>query len=242
MNRFFVSSKNIKSQELIIDDSEQQHHIQHVLHLKIGQDIEACDEKGIEYIAKLQQCKADVLIFKIIRINVSQDVNRVSITVACALAKNSKLDDIVDQLTQLGVSRIIPLETARVIVRLDEAKKAARLARWKKIALSAAKQSHRSSVTVVDPITKFEDLFKSKDNFDLKLIPTLEGKRRKLKEIINTQRNILVLIGPEGDFTSEEVAMAVAAGCVPVSLGLSVLRVATAAIAVASFIRLYENS
>ena len=60
--------------------------------------------------------------------------------------------------------------------------------------------------------------------------------------MINAQRSILVLIGPEGDFTRNEINFAVSAGCIPVSLGSTVLRVDTAAIAVASFIRLYENN
>jgi len=242
MNRFFISAKNISDRQLVIDDLKQLHHIKHVLHIDVGEDIEACDENGIEYIAKLQQSKANVLIFKIMQIKEAQGSFLAKITIACAIPKNVKMDDIVDKLTQLGVNRIIPLVTQRVIVRLDKTKQIERVKRWEKIALSAAKQSHRSVVTMIDPITKLEDLFRQQNNFDLKLIPTLAGNRKKLKEIIDKQRNILILIGPEGDFASEEIAQATEAGCVPVSLGATVLRVDTAAIAVASFIRLYENN
>lgn len=241
MNRFFVVSENIKDGQLIIVDRAQLHHIKNVLHLKIGEDIEACDENEIEYIAKLQQIKEDTLIFKIMQIKKPDVSNLVTLTIACAIPKNVKMDDIVDKLTQLGVNRIIPLETQRVIVKLSKEKKIARLKRWEKIALSAAKQSHRSTVAAVDPVTKLTDLFKKDDNFDLKLIPTLEGERKKLKEIIGRERNILVLIGPEGDFSKDEIILAISAGCIPVSLGRTVLRVDTAAIAIASFIRFYEN-
>lgn len=78
-------------------------------------------------------------------------------------------------------------------------------------------------------------------SFDLKLIPTLTGERKPCKEILKESKakNILVIIGPEGDFTSEELDSAKKAGCIPVSLGDLVLRVETAAVAVASFIHLY---
>ena len=154
------------------------------------------------------------------------------------------MDDIVDKLTQLGVECIIPLETERVIVRLDKQKKIERCERWKKIALSAAKQSQRSSLVVMKPISTLKDVFSAANEFDLKLIPTLEGSRKNLKEILNQEckkiKKIMVLIGPEGDFTLPEIDLAKKAGFLPVSLGTRVLRVDTAAIAVVSFIKLNE--
>ena len=77
----------------------------------------------------------------------------------------------------------------------------------------------------------------------MKLIPTLAGERKLLKEVLdkNKPKKILVLIGPEGDFTPEEVKLALKAGCIPVTLGDLVLRVETAAVAVAGFIRLYYD-
>ena len=170
----------------------------------------------------------------------------IKITVACAIPKNVKMDDIVDKLTQLGVECIIPLETERVIVRLNKQKKLERLQRWEKISISALKQSQRSKFVNIHPVVAFKDLVLAAKDFNLKLIPTLEGERRTLKEIFNnpTQKidNVLVLIGPEGDFTPEEVALARESGFLPISLGKGVLRVDTAAIAVVSFIKLNETN
>ncbi|MBU1727106.1 MAG: RNA methyltransferase, partial [Candidatus Omnitrophica bacterium] len=167
---------------------------------------------------------------------------KIRLTIACALPKKAKFDDIVDKLTQLGVDGIIPLNTKRVIVKIDKKKEVVRLERWRKIAMSAAKQSQRASVPVVGHLKSIEEVLKEGD-YDLKLIPHLSGKRRSLKEAIEkaSPKNILILIGPEGDFTDEEVALAVKYGCVPVSLGELVLRVDTAAIAVASFVRLLKQ-
>ncbi len=84
-----------------------------------------------------------------------------------------------------------------------------------------------------------EVLAQSKD-YQLKLVPTLTGKRKTIKEVLIDSKSarILILIGPEGDFTPQEIKETLKAGFTPVSLGESVLRVDTAAIAVASYIKL----
>lgn len=97
---------------------------------------------------------------------------------------------------------------------------------------------------VIESVKNLVEVLSSKDEYDLKLIATLSGQRRILKELIakSKPKNILILIGPEGDFTGREVRLARKAGCIPVSLGKLVLRVETAAVAIVSFIRLYEDS
>jgi 16S rRNA (uracil1498-N3)-methyltransferase len=149
------------------------------------------------------------------------------------------MDDIIDYLTQLGVERIIPMWTERVVVKLDDDKTEARLKRWQKIAQSAAQQCQRSSIPIIESATNFGGAISDSQNFDLKLIPNLSGERRLIKDVLAqfTPKSIIVLIGPEGDFTPEEVTLALSNGFIPVSLGDTVLRVATAAIAVASYIK-----
>ncbi|PIP18804.1 MAG: 16S rRNA methyltransferase [Candidatus Omnitrophica bacterium CG23_combo_of_CG06-09_8_20_14_all_41_10] len=170
---------------------------------------------------------------------------KLRLTIACAIPKKSKFDDIVDKLTQLGVYRIIPLKTERVVVKLDKRKEELRSKRWNRIALSASQQSQRNNIPVVEPVQKFKDVLVRSKDFDLKLIPTLAGQRKSLPEVILSllpMAKILVLIGPEGDFSDGEIKLALENGFIPVTLGDLVLRVDTAAIAVVSFIRLYGDS
>ncbi len=96
---------------------------------------------------------------------------------------------------------------------------------------------------VVEPVRDIKEVLSASQEFDLKLIPTLSGERRALRDIFtkSSAKNILFLIGPEGDFSGEEIELAKKAGFIPVSLGDSVLRVETAALCVASFIRIHEN-
>jgi 16S rRNA (uracil1498-N3)-methyltransferase len=149
------------------------------------------------------------------------------------------MDDIIDQLTQLGVTRIIPMTTERVVVKLDDARKAARLKRWRTIAQNAALQSQRNTLVLIEPVTGISNVISQSHDFDLKLIPNLEGKRKLIKDVLPVAgpKTIIALIGPEGDFTPGEVALALGAGFIAVSLGDTVLRVATAAVAVAAYIK-----
>lgn len=163
-----------------------------------------------------------------------------ALTIACAIPKGSHMDDIIDCLTQLGVERIIPMRTERVVVKLNDARLAARLQRWNKIARSAARQCQRSSIPVISPVADIVEVISNSREFDLKLIPHLSGERRLIKDVLSqgSYKNIIVLIGPEGDFTPAEVELALHNGFTPVSLGHTVLRVATAAIAAAAYIKL----
>ena len=245
MNRFFIPLQNIIGDKATISDKDEVHHIRDVLRLKAGEAIIIFDEQGNEYRARIKSLSYKEVGVKVeVKVKVKPD-KRIKITVACAIPKKSKMDDIIDKLTQLGVDKIIPLLTERVIVKLDKRKEALRLTRWRKIALNSAKQSQRKQLPVIDSIRNIQEvLAKDAEDFDLKLIPTLAGKRKRLKEIMVKSRpkNILILISPEGDFTPREVELAKSSGCIPVSLGDLVLRVETAAVVAASFLKIiYEN-
>jgi len=244
MNRFIVDKVEAKDKVIILNDPAQLHHLRDVLRIKPLEKVGIFDNSGNEYICVLLEAGAGAARLEIKERKAASDPG-VSLTIACAIPKKVKMGDIVDKLTQLGVECIIPLETERVIVRLDKQKKIERLQRWEKIALSAAKQSQRSRLAQIKPISVLKDVLSSGDEFDLKLIPTLEGRRKTLKEVFSQEckkiRKVIVLIGPEGDFSRAEVALAKKSGFLPVSLGRQVLRVDTAAIAAASFIKLNET-
>ena len=259
MQRFFCPSANISGGKIVIDDRDRVHHLKNVLRLKIHDKVVIFDDRGNEYKAKIEKISWQNAAMIIQEKYQTHAQKKVKITVACALTKGSKMDDIIDKLTQLGAERIIPLLTERVIVKLDRHKALLRKARWEKIAQTASQQSHRNDIPLIEAPKDIREVLAEAKNFDLKLIPTLSGNRKSLRGIFTPHlvksrslergagftgvhpKNILVLIGPEGDFTAAEVDLAKKSGCIPVSLGDLVLRVETAAIAVASFMRLYEN-
>ena len=238
MHRFYVS-REIDGDNVSISDAKQLHHLKDVLRLKVNDEVIVVDTGGNEYtciIVNLNEREAALTV----KARKHAGAKKIKSTVACAIPKKADMDEIIDKLTQLGVDSIIPMTTERVIVRLDDSKKEARLSRWRRIAQSAAQQSQRNSIPLVEPITTFKSVISRAQDFDLKLIPTLSGERKLIKEVITQYKpsNILILIGPEGDFTPQEIELARSAGFIPVSLGDSVLRVSTAAIAVMSYIKL----
>lgn len=244
MHRFYIPSSNISSEQAEINDPSQANHIKNALRLKVGSKIILFDDKKYEYTAIIQEILDRKVIFNLKNKNRVMTDNKINITVACALPKKSKFDDMVDKLTQLGVNRIIPMITERVIVKLDSSKIDLRQRRWQKIALSAAQQSKRADLVLIDRLKDIQEVLLESKNFDLKLIPNLGEDKNTLKDIFSAHsyKNIIFLIGPEGDFTSQEISLAKKAGFIPVTLGSNVLRVETAAIAVTSFIKLYADS
>ncbi len=236
MHRLYI--ERVNSDSVIISDTEQLHYLRDVLRLKIGDDIMVFDNAGNSYRSKITSWDKKQLTLAVNPVTPRRP-SRVNLTIACAIPKGSRMDEVIDQLTQIGVRKIIPMITDRVVVKLDDAKKSARLERWEKIAKSAVAQSQRSDIPVIAPITQIEDVILNSQAHDLKLIPHLTGNRQLIRQVVSGtgQANILALIGPEGDFAEEEVELALNNGFVPVSLGSTVLRVATAAVAVASYLK-----
>jgi 16S rRNA (uracil1498-N3)-methyltransferase len=236
MHRLYFNGE-ITTDSVTITDAAQLHYMRHVLRLKPGDELTLFDARGSECHCHIQTiASAEALLA--LESECQPGVPGIRLAIACAIPKTG-MDEVINSLTQLGVDIIIPMQTERVIVRLEEARQAGRLGRWQKIAQSAAQQSQRSNLPEIYPVTPFEKVVKSAQNYGLKLIPTLDGDRKPLRELIrDTPGGILALIGPEGDFTPAEVRLAREAGFAPVSLGSCVLRVATAAVAVASYIRL----
>lgn len=240
MIRLYISYKDIHNGKMCIRDSNQAHYLKDVLRVKPGEKIMLFDEKGDEYAAEIKDLLPESIALSLKPALARSRPGNLKFTIACAIAKKSKMDDIVDKLTQLGAERIIPLQTERVVVKLDRDKKILKVKRWRKIAESASLQSQRNTVPVIEEFQDIKAVLANSSAYDLKLIPTLEGKRRHLKDILSRfkPRNALIFIGPEGDFTGEEIKLAQRYGCIRVTLGDLVLRVETAAVAVASFIRL----
>jgi 16S rRNA (uracil1498-N3)-methyltransferase len=238
MHRFYLSAA-VTGRISIITDSAQVHHMRDVLRLKKGNRVAVFDDQGNEYDGRIMNIDKTQVEITVQKRKSTDSGQKLTLAIACSLPKKGKMDDIVDKLTQLGVDVIIPLDTQRGVVKLaytDET----RYARWRRIAVNAAEQSRRPRLPVISPVMSFADVLAAAPDYDLKLIPTLTGASRPLREVITGVKPaaVLVLIGPEGDFSPAEVEQALEAGFVPVSLGDTVLRVETAALAVTSFLKL----
>jgi len=243
MNRFIVEKGNIGAEHIDIADAQDVRHLTRVLRVRPGEDVFISDGEGAGYVATLEQATAGRarLVLKE-RLPVRRREERaVRLTVACAVPKASRFEEVIDKGTQLGVDAFVPLLTERGI--LDEAACLKKVPRWERVRLAAARQSGVLFIPTLAAPTAFEKFLPQLKEYDLRLLPHLSEQARRLTDAFEgfERGRVVVLIGPEGDFSPNEVRLAIDAGCAGISLGCSVLRVDTAAIAVASYVRLrYE--
>jgi 16S rRNA (uracil1498-N3)-methyltransferase len=152
------------------------------------------------------------------------------------------MDYIVQKVVELGVSRIIPLETTHCVVKYDTAKQRTRRERWQKIAHEAAKQCGRAVIPTVSPVQPLAELLANVPE-QMVVIMLYEGDaRRSLKSILqhHPSVNYLLIVGPEGGFSSLEVSECKQHGAQIVTLGPRILRTETAGLAAVSAV-MYEH-
>lgn len=244
MARIYCPKESIRGESINICDRQKLHYLGDVLRLRPGDDIIVFDGQEHEYHCQIQELskrESSLLIKKKVKIEPHAGFN---LAVACALPRQkNRFDDLIDKLSQLGVDKIIPMITERVVVRWDYNQKQRHLNRWRKIAEQACAQSGRKILPAIEPIKEINQILSYAATYELKLIPTLLEIKRNLKGIAcgPLPKSILVLIGPEGDFTKQELAKAESSGFIPITLGDLVLRVETAAIAVAAFFMVWES-
>ncbi|MFL6543134.1 MAG: RsmE family RNA methyltransferase, partial [Chthoniobacterales bacterium] len=159
---------------------------------------------------------------------------RCRITLGQAIPKGKNMDLIVQKAVEIGAAEIVPIISDRTIVRLDGGETAQKQSKWQTIAIEAAKQCGQNWLPEVQPPRTLPQFFATKSRFDLQLIGSLQSDALHLKQILADQpsrpASVLMLIGPEGDFTPAELNLARSHGSRPMTLGPIILRVETAAI------------
>jgi 16S rRNA (uracil1498-N3)-methyltransferase len=146
------------------------------------------------------------------------------------------MDTLVRMCAELGVARIVPLMTRRSVVKLSAEDSAHKLDRLRKICVSASEQSGRSIVTAIAPPATLEELLASRDPSELGVLLSADASAPTLPHLLRDFAGgpLLILVGPEGDFTPEEKELALSRGLRAARLTESILRVETAAIAAAA--------
>jgi len=204
-----------------------------VLKMKKGEEFLGFDGSGKEYILKVNEIGKDFLRGEIINSKEVFDTEcKVEIILCQSLPKFKKMDIIVNWATQLGVKKIVPVISERVITRFEKEKGKKKVERWRRVAIEASKVSGRVFIPEIYPVTKFEDALKMKSDFS---IIFWEGEKRPLKDILNyipkkSPLTIKIFIGPEGGYSEKEVEMAKNNGFFSASLGRRILKVETASI------------
>lgn len=242
MYQFFVepSQININDKSVIITGGDV-NHIRNVLRMKPGEEISVSNGvDGKEYRCGIVSLEADRVLCEL------RSVKEDGVELSCkvylfqGLPKADKMEWIVQKAVELGVYEIIPVAAKRCVVKLDEKKAGAKIARWQGIAEAAAKQSKRQIIPRVTEVLNFSQAVKKASDMDVRLIPyeMAEGmeKTRQIIDGLKQGQSIAVFIGPEGGFEEAEIREAQTAGIEPMTLGKRILRTETASMTVLSWI------
>ena len=231
MRRFYAPKDNFGKEKISLS-LEETRHLRDVLRLREGERVQVFDGAGKEFLCEIEEISKKETSLQILEeIAPAATESDLDLTLAVALLKGEKFELVVQKAVELGVSKLVPLNTKRADVKFKETDK--KTERWQKIALEACKQSGRARLMQIEAPVDFE-----------KYIKTAEGTRLLFAErgggafsSIAAGVKITALVGSEGGWEDSEIEMAAAKGFQIITLRGRILRAETAAIAIAAILQ-----
>ena len=238
MHRFYISPENWNRSALTLTGSEA-HHGRDVLRVRRGEKVILFNGQGREITAEIVDLGSEEIRLRKLD-EAETPALQCRIVLGQAIPKGKNMELIVQKAVEIGAAEIAPIISDRTIVQIDSESAAQKQSKWQQIVIEAAKQSGQNWVPRVHAPMKLAELFSAAavESFDLRLIGSLQPGAQHLKKVLadyssehqHRPRSVLMLVGPEGDFTPAELALARRDGCQPITLGPIILRVETAAI------------
>src|SRR5215472_16388222 len=212
MHRFYVTPENWDSRAHTLTGSEA-HHARNVLRMQAGDKLVLFNGKGRELTAEIATIADDEI--RLRKLHEAETAPlRCRIVLGQAIPKKKNMDLIVQKAVEIGAAEIAPIISDRTVVQLDSETAAQKQSKWQQIAVEAAKQCGQNWLPRLHAPKKLAEFFSASDQpFDLRLIGSLQPDAQHLKTILETYskeqgnrpRSVLMLVGPEGDFTPAEL-------------------------------------
>lgn len=243
--RFYLPPEQCRGTELVLGGGEA-HHALHVLRVQRGDKVTVLDGAGRDLDCEVKAPGRDRLELKVLS---KRDISRppCRVTLLQALPKGKIIEAIIQKATELGVSRVVPLLSERVVTHLEPEERLRKQEKWQEVAVEAIKQCGFAWLPRIEtPLTPSEFLARQ-ETFELALVGSLQPGARHPRVFFNEFQfehgrkplSVAIWVGPEGDFTLAELHAIQNAGARPITLGALVLRSETAAIYSLSVIK-YE--
>lgn len=231
MRRFYAPIENFAGESVTLD-ADETHHLRDVLRLAAGDEMSVFDGLGREFRCEISEIKKKSSLLKIItETKPASPESAFEITIAATVLNGEKYDLIVQKAVELGVVKLVPLQTVRGDVKTKDA--ARRLERWRRIALEATKQTGRANLMqIAEPIT-FDSLIANSTD-DIVMLSERDGDNFST---VKAGKKITAIYGPKGGWDDGELELARSGGVAIVTLGGRILRAETAAIAITAILQ-----
>ena len=244
MHRFYIAPENWNIDTPVLTGSDV-HHARDVLRMKHGERLVLFDGCGHEITGEIVDIGGDEIRLRKLHEAKTAPLG-CRIVLGQAIPKGKNMELIVQKAVEIGAAEIAPIISDRTVVQVDSETAGQKRAKWQQVAIEAAKQCGQNWLPQVHPPRKPAEFFDAigaevspaGGRFDLRLIGSLQPDAQHLKKILadystehqQPPRSVLMLVGPEGDFTPAELSLARRHRCQPITLGPIILRVETAAI------------
>jgi 16S rRNA (uracil1498-N3)-methyltransferase len=229
------TNQNLSLGEEFTLSKNSSRHLVLVLRMKVGQSAILFNGGGGEYIGRLTNASKTNSTVLINGFSAVEKESNLKIHLAIGVSKGDRMDWIIQKATELGVTEISPIFTGRTEVKLSGSRLDKKLSHWQQIAISACEQSQRNRVPSINPILSFDAWLELKHN-GLKLLMNHLGDLG-LSEMSPKDQHIVLLVGPEGGLSENEICVAEASGYTSVSMGPRILRTETAPVAALSILQ-----
>ncbi|MFD2446116.1 16S rRNA (uracil(1498)-N(3))-methyltransferase [Bacillus sp. CGMCC 1.16607] len=233
MQRYFSFDINTNGQVVITGDDY--HHIVRVMRMSEGDQLVCVNSSGQSGICTIAEITDEFVQCDVVKWEEGTSELPIRVVIASGLPKGDKLEWIIQKGTELGANQFIPFTAARSIVKWDNKKAEKKVERWQKIAKEAAEQSHRHKIPGVHEPVDLQSLIALSEGFECKLVAFEEESRKgetsilaKSLQKLKDQQSLIVVFGPEGGLTSNEVGLLQEHGFQLCGLGPRILRTETA--------------
>lgn len=236
MQKFLIDKDALNTDKVVIVGQDAKH-ICKVLRLKPKDTVSMTDGAGMDFTGCINTVHPDRIEIFIINQNKSTTESKLDLTLCTAMLKHNKMDEIIKQITQLGVTRWIPFYSKRSIPLSGKKREDKVIDRWHTIAKESLKQCRRSRLVEILPPMTFEQVLEFSGQCSQKFA-FWEASNHPLAGIEPCgYSRAIVLIGPEGGFEKQEIQSAAQAGFVSYCLGPRILRAETAAVSACSLVQ-----
>ncbi|WP_188206203.1 16S rRNA (uracil(1498)-N(3))-methyltransferase [Alkalibacillus aidingensis] len=251
MQRYFISAEeqwDFNRQKILLNGNDY-HHIVNVMRMQSSDQVICCHPSRHSYLAQIIDIDelGKQVECKIVSELDEQSELPIDVTIAHGLPKGDKLDLIVQKSTELGMRELIPLKMDRSIVKWDAKKESKKVERLRKIAKEASEQSHRQSIPQITSSKSIKDVLEESTFDEVIVASEYEAKvdKKHHSTFIDVLSNLklgarlLVIVGPEGGISDEEIEIFNQYECKPIRLGPRILRSETAPLYILSAISFY---